>query len=312
VLAEDQDTYHAAVTCVEDFASWCKRNPLEGKVSSEKAIATPMPERSLIVGWNDSADDLLQTIAEGCAKGSECTVLAETSVEERQFRFRALQHRLRRAGVRPLRIHHILGSPVARSDLGKLPLSGYDNIFLLADVASWNKGPLWERPARMAADAKTVASLLLMRNIAESSGTEHLPCMVPEILDEGTAAMLTRNGFDDFVDSNNLVSRLLATASEAPDVLNVIQALVRPDAASFFVRPLDHYLPDGSQLPSEVSWWEIVCRVRQRSDDIVIAWTAENKPGDLWTLNPEDKRLKVPWSSSDRIAVVSNDPVQRL
>merc|ERR1712008_41073 len=249
-------------------------------------------------------------LAEGCARGSECTILAETSLEERQSRFRALQQDLRRAGVQPLRVNNILGSPVARSDLCKLPLSSFDNIFFLADVASWNKGPLWERPARMAADAKTVASLLLMRTIVSSSGADHLPCMVPEILDEGTAALLTKIGFDDFVDSNNMVSRLLATVSEAPDVLKVIQALVRHDAASFSVRRLDHYLPEGAELPSEVSWWDIMRRVRQNSDDLMIAWSAKSKPHEPWTVNPNDKTAKVPWRDSDRIVVVSNDHVQ--
>merc|ERR1712008_408514 len=92
--------------------------------------------------------------------------------------------------------------------------------------------------------------------------------------------------------------------------LKVIQALVRHDAASFSVRRLDHYLPEGAELPSEVSWWDIMRRVRQNSDDLMIAWRAKSKPHEPWTVNPNDKTAKVPWRDSDRIVVVSNDHVQ--
>lgn len=258
-------------------------------------------------------EELLHEVAVGCTKGSTCTILAERSIKQRQEQIATVEQQLKVKGYTPLKVHHIKGSPVQKPHLCALPLSTYDKIFLLGDVpGSLAQGPLGQHGARITADGKTVASILLLQEQFRGLGIK-CPQMVPEILGSNTAEMLDKMGIHDYVDSNGLVSRILACVSEAPISLTIIKALLSGKRATFRVRRLSHYLPEGAPLPDEVTFWDVACIVRRASDDLVIAWSARGaggQPAGPWILNPTNKHCEVKWEHTDRLVVLSAEPRQ--
>jgi len=240
---------------------------------------------------------------------SKCTILSERPVESRLKDLADFKKQSETVQLCVANVEHLLGCPAAHTDLKSLNFTDYDSIFILADAASWGRGSAWERPARLAADGSTIASILIIRGIlAQYGNAKHgPPCVVPQILEASTADVLEEMAVHDYIDSSRLVSSFLAAVSEGPEVQSVIEGLTSSSNRSFHIRPLQYYLPPSTKAPTELSFWDAVCFVRRCSDDIVVGWSRPHLGGKndtQWVLNPKDKHEKVTWSTGDNLVII--------
>ena len=102
-------------------------------------------------------DDMILELDQLVGPGSEVTIMCMTSVQERMTRFQ--QGGLDVSRLRNLSIRHVMGNPILRRDLNRLPnkLNSYGSVLILADQALETNVS--------SADSRSLASLLLIRDM---------------------------------------------------------------------------------------------------------------------------------------------------
>jgi len=285
VYAEDNDTYGFEDSCVVDPTEWSKTTHTTDRFKTQRAV-----HNTLIVGWNPEIQHVILELAKHCLSGSRCTILTERNIKlEKQ--------------IPNVKVNYVLGSPVVRANLEKLPLDEYDNIIFLADAESWGVGPRWERPARIAADGRTVAAHLLLNDIIESKGIQNKHKRVAEILDADTQTVIDKLGMTGFVNRNRSTSQVLALASENPSMLKVLNLLLASGGHSFHIVHLEKYLPIGAALPESVTFWDLSRIVRSSTNDILVGYM--RKPSEH-VINPAGKDETITWHHEFRVIVVGD------
>eukprot|EP00931_Biecheleriopsis_adriatica_P046948 TRINITY_DN27020_c0_g1_i1.p1 TRINITY_DN27020_c0_g1~~TRINITY_DN27020_c0_g1_i1.p1 ORF type:complete len:833 (+),score=133.92 TRINITY_DN27020_c0_g1_i1:84-2582(+) len=304
VYAEDNSTYKPSESCAVDFPAWCQQNPCSFRAGKDTTLKR---ENILIIGWNAAIKHLLVDLQRTSLKGSTFTLLSKKPVSERKAELTSFEQRLGKSNIPGLKLKHIVGSPVVRKDLAALPLANYDAIFILSEPEAWAIGPSWETASRIAADGMTVASYFLIHDILKESRTEHVPRIIPEVLEERTTVMLRQHGVDDIINSNRLVSLILASVSEDPHVGNIIKELISSTTTGIQMRSIENYLPKDAMIPDSLSFWDVMCLVRRVSDDCVIGWSLQQADHEAMKcmLNPPNKRSKIKWNSQNKLVVVS-------
>ena len=332
VIAEDDDSYEpsdapAALTAAALDASPPPQAPREA-------------ERILFVGWRRDLDDLVAALDTIAGAGSELWLFCTASEEERVAALAAGGLDVKR-DLKHLTLHHVVGDPVSRRDLERLPLETFDAALILAGFGSAGSGGAGGLGADTAAstcpsaaDSKTLATLLLIRDIqAQRLATHASPSradsravsrrmswvanlqrtavsrcpVISEILDTRTRHLVSETGLCDFVLSNELISNALAMVAEDLVVHAVLTELFTAEGEELRVTPAETYAAPGEQL----SFWDVAARARRRREVLIGAYCAELVAGGgsgsaarRATLNPPDKDVRRSWGPSDFFVVI--------
>ena len=195
----------------------------------ESAVLSPKPfkpvaETTLVLGYHSGLRMMLEELNSYVTKGSSVTVVADID-DPGLPTFPNMPVTFRRA------------DPSHRAVLDTLGVDASDHIIVLA-----NKEHL---PAQRA-DAKTLITLLHLRDMAEKLGVELN--VVSEMLDDRNRELAEVTNADDFIVSEKLVSLMLSQVSENEQLTDVFGILFDSTGSEIYLRPAELYIKPGTDV----------------------------------------------------------------
>lgn len=269
VIAEDDDTIKLAEPGVPDSS-----------VVSAAKVEPERPETTLVLGYNEGLRLMLAELDQYSVPRSRVTIVAD--VDEPGF-----------DGIANLDIAFEKGDPTSRKVLDALYAHEYDHIIVLAAKETL--------PAQRA-DAKTLITLLHLRDIAEQKGVDLN--VVSEMIDDRNRELAEVTQADDFIVSDQLISLMLSQVSENKRLTDVFDELFSASGAEIYLRPAALYIAEGA----ETDFYTVLEAARRRGETAIgfrideHARSSEHFYGV--TVNPT-KNEKRTFAAGDRIIVLA-------
>mmetsp|Transcript_7715 Transcript_7715/g.17860 ORF Transcript_7715/g.17860 Transcript_7715/m.17860 type:complete len:863 (+) Transcript_7715:65-2653(+) len=308
VIAEDNDSYSVCPSRKIDHGETPK------KVSKPRAI-----EKVLFLGWRRDVRDLLLQLDALVVPGSEVHMMSEVPLADRDRLL--MEGGLDFEDLHNLKLVHHQGNAAIRRDILKLPVSSYTSVMIVADAH--------RELDMMQSDSHTLSSLLLLRRVqtdarnalagpdAQTSTDPRLsigflsaaqglcPC-ISEILDTRTlqtvSASQSVSAASDFVQSNLLVSRILAMVSEDRAVKVILDELLGHSGANLQLHPSERYV-----WPGEVCSFEVIVKRAQKYGEIVCGYQLGGFiKGAETCINPRDKSASRKWEGVDFVVLAQS------
>lgn len=256
-----------------------------------EAIRTPQerpqqPERTLILGWNPRALTIVSELDQYVAPGSEVLIVAEGDEVEREATAAIAPLTQQRATFRQ-------GDTTDRRTLDELMAEPYHHIIVLSPA---------DAPSAQEADARTLITLLHLRDIAERLGRDF--SIVTEMLDIRNRELAEVTRADDFIVSDKLVSLIMAQVSENRNLALVFTDLFDPEGAELYLKPAEDYVALDQPTP----FYTVVESARQQGQVAIGYQLASQaaRAGAFYGIqvNPP-KSQPVTFSAADRIIVLA-------
>jgi len=244
-------------------------------------------EKCLILGWNRCAEIIIRQLDNYVAKGSRVTVIADGQLsseagEKIKFCCGTLPNQ---------KVVFQVGDTTDRNLLERVKAVDYDHVIVLSYAGL----------EAQAADAKTLVTLLHLRNIAERDETPF--SMVSEMLDLRNRELAEAAHVDDFIISDHLISLMLSQLSENGDLNAVFQDLFDPEGSEIYLKPVSDYVNTSQQL----SFHTLVEAARRRGETAIgyrLLREASQPPSYGVHTNPK-KSEPVVFVEGDKIIVLA-------
>lgn len=256
-------------------------------VPSEAAIsslvdAPPRAEHMLLLGHNADLDMMLQELSEYVPAGSTITIVADIDPPSLP-------------SCTNLKATFVRGDTTHRAVLDALAIPDFDHIFVLAYK---------ELLDNQRADAKTLVTLLHLREIGESAGKELN--IVSEMLDDRNREIAEVTKASDFIVSDKLISLALSQLSENRILARVFDSLFRSEGSEVYLKPVDRYILRGESA----NFYTVLESARRRGETAIgyrIAKHAHDaEHGYGVRLNPLKTDI-LTFAPEDRIVVLADD-----
>jgi voltage-gated potassium channel Kch len=247
---------------------------------------THVPERTLVLGWNQRAPTFIRELDRYVAPGSQVTIVGDD--DEAQMRLECECE-----GLVNQAVTFSYGDTTNRRILDRLDIPSYQHVILLSDIG---------RHDPQQADARTLVTLLHLRDIAEKTG--HRFSIVSEILDLRNRELAEVTHVDDFIVSDRLVSLLLAQISENKHLMEVFNDLFNPEGSEIYLKHVEDYV----QLGVPLNFYTLLESARRRNE-VAIGYRLradanEAALGYGLHINPRKSDL-VTFSEGDRVVVLA-------
>jgi voltage-gated potassium channel Kch len=217
-------------------------HPIQADIIRTSASHVPAkPERGLILGWNDSAATIVSELDNYVAKGSSLTIVSEKVFEDDIKAVGKLKNQ--KLVFRP-------GDTTDRDLLNELNIADFDHVIVLADV----------NLEQQAADARTLITLLHLRDISEKDSTPF--SIVSEMLDLRNRELAEVARVDDFIVSDHLISLMLSQLSENGNLFDVFTDLFDPEGSEIYLKPITDYVALGQP----VNFYTVTEAARRRGE----------------------------------------------
>ena len=270
-IAADDSAIHLGTLVVPDASA-----------ISDIPDTPPRAERTLILGHNVDLQTMLHELSEYVPPGSSATVVAD--MESPRFPF-----------FENLAVNFVRGDTTSRAVLVGLAIPEFDHIIVLAYK---------ELFSGQRADAKTIVTLLHLREIGENSGAELN--IVSEMLDDRNREIAEVTKANDFIVSDKLISLALSQLSENRLLAKVFDVLFTSEGSEVYLKPVERYIRPGET----VDFYTVLEGARRRGETAMgyrIAEHAHNAEEAYGLrLNPL-KTDKLTFASDDRIVVLAEE-----
>lgn len=285
-VSEDDDTVVPSGR-VTDWSRYAEQLGIETAAIRTPPKPPPRPERTLILGWNRRAPTIVNELDRYVAPGSAVTIVADREGVRDDLAARCTA--LQRQAVSVIR-----ADTTDRKVLDGLRVEGFDQVVLLC----------YEGLDPQEADAKTLVTLLHLRDMAEKQGRHFR--IVSEMLDVRNRELAAVTKADDFIVSNRLVSLMLSQISENKELTAVFQDLFDPEGSEVYIKPAENYV----ELGRPVNFYTVVESARRRNE-VALGYRLLAHAGDAAraygvVTNP-DKSAVVTFAPGDRVIVVAED-----
>jgi hypothetical protein len=257
-----------------------------GTADTSANVETPRremhPERTLVIGYNSDLGTILHELDEYVSDGSQVTIVAPA-----------------KPPVLPeltsLAVDYVRGDTTSRAVLESLDVPSFDHIIVLAYK---------ETVDTQRADARTLVTLLHLREIGEQAGTELN--IVSEMLYDRNREIAEVTKADDFIVSDKLISLTLSQLSENRLLAKVFDALFSSDGSEIYLKPVDRYVRPG--VP--VDFYAVLEAARRQGETAIgyrtIAQAHDSANGYGVRLNPVKSEV-IEFAPGDRIVAVAED-----
>lgn len=300
VLAEDDDTYKA-----------CPPEQIDAGALPTPARKPPVHERILMCGWRRDIRDMINLLDSLVLPGTELHMICEEPVHLRNKML--LESGLNVSELKNLQLIHHFGNTAIRRHLEGVPLDTFTSMMILADQS--------REDDIMHSDSHSLASLLLLRDLqmrlyeqntrtsSQRKFDSYLDCKcIAEILDPRTQKTISTSTtilkLSEFIQSNELVSCILAMISESRDVRVILDELLGAEGAHFAVEPCTRYCTPTEQ----VSFWQLAKRA-MTYNEILCGYQLRGAIEET-VLNPTGKNRPMSWTNIDLIVLrPREDPV---
>ena len=292
VIAEDDDTYSPEDVCEEEVDIIPEPIPVIGD-----------PEKILFCGWRRDVRDMLLLLDTMVAPGSELHMFNEKENGPGERTAILLDDGFDVNELNNMRLVHWAGNSAVKRHLQPVPLDEYSVAMILADQSREND--------MMHSDSHSLSSLLLIRDLQEkktldkklkfiASGgrkkdeEEPVNCaVVCEILDSRTQETISKNEkvslSSDFVQSNQMVSQILAMVSEDRNVKTILGQLLGASGASIKVTASSYLCEPHENL----SYWQL--QKRCIAMDKTLVGYQGHIGNEETVINPKDKEVPKYW-----------------
>jgi ion channel POLLUX/CASTOR len=242
-----------------------------------------VPERTLILGWNDRAPKIVSELDHYVQPGSEVTVVTPVGAGPSSDL----------EGLENQKVSYQVGDITVRRVLDGLGIADYDHVIVLGDPDGSDPN---------ATDAKTLVTLLHLREIAERSGGRF--SIVSEMLDVRNRELAEVTGADDFIVSDHLASLMMCQVSENRDLSTVFEGLISAEGSELYLKSASEYVKPGVPM----NFYTVIEAARRRGEVTVgyrlAAETSDPAASYGVYLNPEKSR-RVTFSGQDRLIVLA-------
>ena len=278
-LSEDDDTIRL---------SGLSQPPIDETVIHTNEVAlSSQPEKCLILGWNRSGTTIVHELDNYVAKGSQVTVVADVYNIEKQIRAQGGRLKNQTLTVRE-------GETADRDLLNELGIADYNHVIVLA----------YSTLKPQEADAKTLVTLLHLRDMAEKDGTPF--SIVSEMLDLRNRDLAAATQVDDFIVSEHLVSLMMSQLSENAELLAVFTDIFDPEGSEIYLKLMGNYVMTGKPI----NFYTVVEAARRRGEialgyRLISEATNAEKSYGVHT-NPK-KWEKVSFAPEDKIIVIAEN-----
>lgn len=265
----------------------------QGAIVTPQLLA-PVAEKTLILGWNNHVPQTIQQLDEYVAANSLVTVVAD-SPQGAEIITAHSQNFVNQQ----VTFHQ--GDPTDRETLEQLEIQQYDHIIVLCNAGL--------EPEE--ADAQTLVTLVQLRNIADQSRSNssgerlHQRPIVAEILDVRNQALAQVARPDDFVISEQIISRLLAQVAEQKSLNQVFNYLFSPEQSEVYLKPIANYVRIGEP----VNFYTLAAAARSQGESAIgyrLQVNAGNATKNYGVVINPAKADVVTFRESDRLIVVAN------
>jgi voltage-gated potassium channel Kch len=247
------------------------------------------PERTLILGWNEYAKEIILELDRYVATDSHVMVVSDKTCgfpTEEEFAWLKKNQANQSIELQD-------GDTSDRFTLENLGVETYNHVIVLAYSDTLDI---------QAADARTLITLLHLRKIDDAAG--HPFSIVSEMRDSHNRTLAEVTHADDFIVSDNLASLIMAQISENAE-LNVIFAdLFNKGGADVYMKPVQDYI----KIDQPVNFYTVVEAASLRGE-VAFGYRLANFANDLErnygvVTNP-DKSDMVQFSEKDRVIVLA-------
>lgn len=238
------------------------KNPENSSVLSEK---------TLILGWNNSAPIIIRELDNYVAKSSLVTIVATNTDMD------AID--LIKSQVKQQKVEVIHEDPINRAILDDLVKKDYNHIIILSN----------DTLEIQESDGNTLIILLHLRDIADKTSAKF--SLVSEMHDIRNRKLAKMNKFNDFIISEKLISQILTQISENKNMNSLFLDLFSSDNSELYLRPANNYI-----VPNyKISYHTLVESAIKKSE-VVIGYQLEDEMLDEsknygFYLNPNKKSL---------------------
>jgi voltage-gated potassium channel Kch len=260
--------------------------PEPGAIAQRERLAAA-PERTLLLGWNGKGAAIIEELDNYVAPGSETIVICrQEGVREVLM---SVAKRMKRQKVR-----FADGDITHAATLAAVKAATFEHVILL----SYSELPLQE------ADAKTLITLLHLRNLADAAGTRL--SIVSEMMDMRNRALAQIARADDFIVSDKLVSLMMSQLSENKNLEKVFKVLFSSEGSEIYIRPMTDYI----KLGSTVDFYTVLEAAAQKGETAIgyrLMKHADDKTrGYGVNVNPK-KSEKHTFAENDKVVVLAEN-----
>jgi voltage-gated potassium channel Kch len=218
----------------------------ESVMRSNGKRAAAAPEKCLVLGWNRCGATIIRELDAYVPKGSLVTVVSDQNKTKEHVRLYA-------ANLSNQNVEVTEADTTDRAVLESLNIPDYDHVIVLA----------YSHLEPQEADAKTLVTLLHLRDIAERDSTPF--SIVSEMLDLRNRELAEAANVDDFIVSGHLISLMMAQLSENRELLPVFKDIFDPEGAEIYLKPIGDYVETGKP----VNFYTVTAAARQRGETAI-------------------------------------------
>jgi hypothetical protein len=244
-------------------------------------------ENTLVLGWNDKGCRIVAELDNYVKEGSSVRVVARDGTIEAQTT-------QLRADLRNQELTFNQGDIRDKKTLLSINTENYDHIIVLSN----REIDIQE------SDAKTLISLLHLRNISEAVGKDY--SIVTEMLDMRNRELGVVAKADDFVVSDNIISLMLSQLSENRELKKVYDVLFQAEGSEIYLKPVSRYVKTGV----EMDFYTVTASAAEFGESAIgyrissLSWDSEQQYGVK--INPV-KSDRITFNDTDYIIVLSED-----
>ncbi len=254
---------------------------------AQRAQLQAAPERILILGWNGKGQAIIEELDNYVAQGSETIVICRQ--EGVRDLLMSVAKRMRRQKVR-----FADGDITHAATLAAVKAATFEHVILL----SYSDLPMQE------ADAKTLITLLNLRNLADAAGTRL--SIVSEMMDIRNRALAQIARADDFIVSDKLVSLMMSQLSENKNLEKVFKVLFSSEGSEIYIRPMTDYI----RLGSTVDFYTVLEAAAQKGETAIgyrlMKYSDDKTRGYGVNVNPK-KSERHTFAENDKIVVLAEN-----
>jgi voltage-gated potassium channel Kch len=278
-IAEDDDTV---------IYTGFEQASVDESAIRETVETVAKPKRILILGWNRRGETIIREINNYVVSGSYLKIVADTPESEIVKPGDA-------ENLENLKIEFTEGDTTDRKLLDSLDLTSFEHIVVLCYADNLDA---------QAADAKTMITLLQLRDIEQKKGEAY--SIVSEMIDVRNRALAEIAKADDFIVSDELTGLLLTQVSENAELLDVFNDLFDAEGSEIYLKPAKNYVAPEKN----VNFYTVVESARRRGE-IAIGYRLDRFSGDSSRqygirVNPAKSEM-LSFKTEDKIIVLAED-----
>jgi len=279
------------IAIAADDAHLARAPGCEAVPDPEAIVSAPpspsRPERILVLGWNQGAPAVIREFDEFLLPGSELLLLCDEEEAEECIGRNC-------AAVSNTAIELREGSHTDLATLDSIELERFDHVIVLSA----------ERLDAQRADARTLITLLHLRDLAERRGAEF--SIVSEMIDERNRQLAEVTRVDDVIVSDKIISLMLTQISENRELSQVFRELFSAGGSEIYLRPAGDYVVAGR----ETTYATVVEAARRRGECAIgyrLQAEADDPESEFGVCINPPKSAPLALGVDDRVIVLAED-----